>query len=73
MRIRGRQLLPYAMADRMTRSGTAGDAAARETGKAARAVYQRLIARWAAEDKAARRMSMVDYVTRYAKHFDLPL
>jgi hypothetical protein len=61
------------MADRLTRSGTAGDAAARATGKTARAVTQRLIARWAAEDKAAGRMSMVDYVGRYAKHFDLPL
>ncbi|KKC24686.1 hypothetical protein WP12_17790 [Sphingomonas sp. SRS2] len=61
------------MADRMTRSGTAGDDAARETGKSSRAVSQRLIAKWAAEDKAAGRMPMVDYVTRYAKHFDLPL
>jgi len=72
-RIRGRQLQPYAMVDRMTRSGTAGPPEAREIGKTARAVTQRLIAKWAAEDKAAGRLSMVDYLRRYAKHYDLPL
>lgn len=72
-RQRGRQLLIYAMADRLTRSGSAGDAEARETGKAARLVTQRLIAKWAAEDKAAGRMSAVAYLGRYAKHFELPL
>lgn len=72
-RVRGRQLAPYAMVDRMTRSGTAGTPEAREIGKKARAVTQRLIARWAAEDKAAGRMSMVEYLARYTKHFDLPL
>lgn len=61
------------MADRITRSGTAGDDQARETGKTARHVTQRLIAKWAAEDKAAGRMSAVGYVTRLAKHFELPL
>lgn len=70
MRVRGRQLVPYAMADRITRGGSAGD---KETGKMARAVYQRLISAWAAEDKAAGRMSMVDYVRRLSKHFDVPL
>ncbi len=72
-RIRGRQLTAFAMVDRMTRSGTAGSAEAREIGKKARAVTQRLIAAWAAEDKASGRMSMVDYLHRYTKHFDLPL
>lgn len=72
-RIRGRQLVPFAMADRVTRSGTAGTPDAREAGKQARAVTQRLIARWVAEDKAAGRMSMVDYVRRLGKHHELPL
>ena len=76
-KIRGRQLVPYAMADRLTRSGTAGSEEDRKIGKTARAVCQRLIARWAAEDKAANkgrgRMSMVAYLSRYAKHYDLPL
>jgi hypothetical protein len=61
------------MADRMTRSGTAGAPEAREAGKTARAVTQRLIAKWAAEDKAAGRMSATDYVRRLGRHFDLPL
>lgn len=73
MRVRGRQLAPYAMADRLTRSGTAGPEADRETGKTARAVTQRLIAKWAAEDKAAGRVSAVDYVRRLAKNHDVPL
>lgn len=72
-RIRGRQLVPFAMADRITRSGTAGTDEAREAGKQARAVTQRLIARWTAEDKAAGRMPMVDYVRRIGKHYELPL
>jgi hypothetical protein len=73
MRQRGRQLVPYAMADRLTRSGTAGDPEDREAGKASRAVTQRLIAKWAAEDKAAGRLPMTAYVRRLAKHHDLPL
>lgn len=72
-RIRGRQLLIYAMADRQTRSGTAGTPERRETGKTARAVTQRLIAKWTEEDKAAGRMPAIDYLTRFARHFDLPL
>jgi hypothetical protein len=61
------------MADRITRSGTAGPPEARAAGKQARAVTQRLIARWTAEDKAAGRMPMVDYVRRIGKHYELPL
>jgi hypothetical protein len=73
MRVRGRQIQPFVMADRMTRSGTAGTPEAREVGKAARVVTQRLVALWVAEDKAAGRMPMVDYVARLSKHFELPL
>jgi hypothetical protein len=72
-RQRGRQLVAFAMADRETRSGTAGDPALRETGKQARLVSQRLIARWIAEDKAAGRLRSVEYVRRLGKHFELPL
>lgn len=71
-RQRGRQLLAVAMVDRITRSGTAGTPQAREIGKKARLSTQRLISGWASEDKAAGRMSMVDYLIGYAKHFELP-
>lgn len=69
-RDRGRQLAPFAVADRLTRGGSTGDT---ETGKTARAVMQRLIARFTAEDKAAGRMPMPAYVRRLARHHDLPL
>mgnify|MGYP000884398210 CR=1 FL=1 len=57
--VRGRQLAPLVMAARMTRGGTCGDTA---TGKRARADAEQLIARFAAEDRAAGRMSAVDYL-----------
>lgn len=56
---RGAVLTPLAMAARITRDGTAGDKA---TGKKARSDSRALIAMWAAEDRTAGRMSMVDYV-----------
>jgi len=70
LRIRGRQLAPLEMADRATRGGSRGDVA---TGIAARRAAQRLKDRWNAEDKAAGRMPMVEYVRRLARHFELPL
>lgn len=70
LRIRGRQLAPLELAARETRGGSRGDKA---TGIAARQAAERLKDRWNAEDRAAGRMRMVDYVRRLARHFDLPL
>ncbi|TZG26474.1 hypothetical protein [Sphingomonas montanisoli] len=69
LRIRGRQLAPLAMADRITRNGRSRDA---EIGKEARLSSQRLIARWIEEDRAAGRMMMDDYVRRLSRTTDLP-
>jgi hypothetical protein len=70
LRIRGRQLAPLEMAARATRGGSRGD---KDTGIAARQAAERLKDKWNAEDKAAGRMPMVDYVRRMSRHFDLPL
>lgn len=70
LRIRGRQLAPLELAARATRGGSRGDKA---TGIAARQAAERLKDRWNAEDLAARRMPMVEYVRRLSRHFDLPL
>ena len=57
--MRGRQLTPLIMADRMTRGGSRGDKA---TGRQARLDMQRLVARFAREDAAAGRMPMTEYL-----------
>lgn len=57
--VRGRTLTPLVIADRITRGGSRGDVA---TGRSARNRAQRLMDRWAAEDRDAGRISMVDYV-----------
>ncbi|MBV8971894.1 MAG: hypothetical protein JO290_06340 [Sphingomonadaceae bacterium] len=57
--VRGRQLTPLIMADRMTRGGSRGDKA---TGRQARLDMQRLVARFAREDAAAGRMPMTEYL-----------
>lgn len=56
---RGQALTPLAMAARLTRDGSAGDKA---TGVYARQESRRLIALYAAEDKKAGRMTMVEYI-----------
>jgi hypothetical protein len=57
--VRGRTLVPVAMASRITRDGCAGDT---DTGKRARRDSRRLIDKWAKEDREAGRMSMVEYM-----------
>lgn len=57
--VRGRMLVPVAMAARITRDGCAGDT---DTGKRARRDSRRLIDKWAKEDREAGRMSMVEYM-----------
>lgn len=57
--VRGRMLVPVAMASRITRDGCAGDT---DTGKRARRDSRRLIDKWAKEDREAGRMSMVEYM-----------
>lgn len=57
--VRGRQLVPLVMAERVTRSGSCRDKA---TGKKARQDSRRLMDRWNAEDRAAGRMAMDEYV-----------
>lgn len=67
--VRGRVLTPLIMAARITRGGSRGDT---ETGKRARQDAEQLIERWVAEDRAAGRMSAVDYVAlRLRKGFTL--
>jgi hypothetical protein len=62
--VRGYALVPIAMAARITRDGCTGD---RDTGKTARRESRRLMDAWAREDRAAGRMSMVDYMRARAK------
>jgi hypothetical protein len=67
--VRGRSLTPLVMAARITRGGSRGDTV---TGCKARRDSQQLMDRWAIEDRAAKRMSMTDYVRlRLAKGFEL--
>lgn len=69
MRIRGRQLVPFELAARATRGGSRGDTA---TGIKARQTALALKDRWNAEDREAGRMSMVEYVRRFSRHFEMP-
>jgi hypothetical protein len=67
--VRGKMLVPLDMAQRITRGGSRGDIA---TGRRARQDREMLLDRWAAEDREAGRMSMVDYMAlRYALGFGL--
>jgi hypothetical protein len=59
--VRGRKLVPLVMAERLTRGGDRRYKRA-GTGIVARHRARRLIAQWAAEDKAAGRMAMDAYV-----------
>lgn len=68
--VRGRQLTPLVMAARITRGGHRKDP---ETGIHARRDAEHLMDQWVADDSAAGRMSMVDYVRlRRAKGFERP-
>ena len=68
--VRGRVLTPLSIADRITRGGSRGD---KVTGRAARGDAQKLMDRWAAEDREAGRMSMTEYVRRRkALGYELP-
>jgi hypothetical protein len=65
---RGASLTPLVIAARITRGGTRGDTT---TGRRARQAAEMLIARWVEEDRAAGRMSMVDYIAlRLRKGFE---
>lgn len=61
MTVRGRQLTPLAMAVRLTRAGTRGSPEGRKAGAEAVRRYNQLIDKWAREDRAAGRISAVDY------------
>ncbi len=66
--VRGAVLAPLQMAARISRGGTRNDI---ETGKKARQRAEQAITRWVAEDRAAGRMSMIDYVALcFRKGFD---
>jgi hypothetical protein len=68
--VRGRVLTPLSIADRITRGGSRGD---KVTGRAARGDAQKLMDRWAADDREAGRMSMTEYVRRRkALGYELP-
>jgi len=68
--VRGRVLTPLSIADRITRGGSRGD---KITGRAARGDAQKLMDRWAADDRAAGRMNMTEYVRRRkALGYELP-
>ena len=63
-------LTPLSIADRITRGGSRGD---KITGRAARGDAQKLMDRWAADDREAGRMSMTEYVRRRkALGYELP-
>lgn len=68
-RIRGRQLVPLEMAVSITRNGRTRD---KEAGVLAARSAQRLKRQWAAEDRAACRMPMDQYIRRMIRHHDLP-
>lgn len=61
MTVRGRVLTAAAMAERMTRQGSRGTPRQRGAGKDAARIYRQLIDQFAAEDRAAGRISAVDY------------
>lgn len=68
--VRGRVLTPLSIADRITRGGSRGD---KVTGRAARGDAQKLMDRWAADDREAGRMNMTEYVRRRkALGYELP-
>jgi len=62
-RSRGGVLLALAMAARQTRGGTRGPEHQRAIGRRARADADQLMQRWKEEDRAAGRMSAIDYIT----------
>ena len=61
---RGRVLTPFALVARMTRNGSSGKPAAREAGRKASAIQDRLIARYRDEDRKAGRMAWPEYIDR---------
>ena len=60
-RVRGRQLAPLAMAERITRSGSCRD---KQTGIRARRDSRRLMDKWVVEDRAAGRMPADEYIAQ---------
>jgi predicted nucleic acid-binding Zn-ribbon protein len=69
-RTRGLQYYAVALVQRQTRNGTRGD---KETGRKANAEADMLRLRWREEDKAAGRMSAVDFLRlRYLHGYDRP-
>lgn len=69
--VRGRVLTPLQMVARITRNGTRGSIADRETGKRASSQLNYLINRYRDEDAQAQRMPWPAYMAlRYAVGFD---
>lgn len=69
-KVRGRAIAILAVADRQTRGGTQGDC---ETGKKARRDHQALCQRYVVDDRAAPRMTAIDFARlRYSLGFDRP-
>lgn len=69
--VRGKALTALAMVAHITRNGTRGDDAARETGRRAKSDAHQLIQRWRDEDRAAGRMGWPEYLARrYRTGFD---
>lgn len=67
MTVRGRVLAPLAMVDHLTRHGMRGDPAHRAAAKDACRQLRQQIERYATEDRAAGRMTAVEYVARRAR------
>lgn len=67
MTVRGRVLAPLAMVDHLTRHGMRGQPEHRAAAKDACRQLRQQIERYAAEDRAAGRMTAVEYVARRAR------